>query len=369
MTGGKVLDIVLTAPVYQNILKVSVGSRFMKVSGCILPGLDPKGHKKVCQDAYHFLALNGTLFCMLFDGHGREGHLVSNFCKEYTEKFILNNYKDFISDPKTTISKVFQECQKGLEESQINCELSGSTGILLYVHENSIHTGCIGDSRAILGTLSDSVFTFTRPNNSYARGYNVDRMLKPIPLTVDQKPDNTEESLRIRNSGGIIEKFKDTYSESGHFRIYLPESGGALCMTRSLGDKQAKKFGVIAEPEYKFFSMYSSHDQYIIIGSDGIWDTVDNIEALNFIEMWRDKCCDYIDSTFPANNKNCTPARLLAEECRYRWLGFVENEGAVIDDISCIVIDFSKVHDSLYGSMTTAENLKKIPKKLKHLED
>ena len=33
---------------------------------------------------------------------------------------------------------------------------------------------------------------------------------------------------------------------------------------------------------------------------------------------------------------------MLAEECRYRWLGIVENEGCIIDDISCIIIDFEK---------------------------
>ena len=60
---------------------------------------------------------------------------------------------------------------------------------------------------------------------------------------------------------------------------------------------------------------------------------------------------------------------MLAEECRYRWFGIVENEGCIIDDISCIVIDFSKLNESLIGTIAGHEPMKKLNNGYKHLED
>jgi serine/threonine protein phosphatase PrpC len=367
MIGSNTIDLSFTAPISQKVFSVPIGSRYMKVTGCVLPGLDPKGEDKPCQDVYQVLAMHGSLFVLLFDGHGTEGHKVSAFCVEWTESFIVNHYDEFVEQPKATIIGALEECNEKLAQSGINCDLSGSTAILLFIHENSIHSGCLGDSRAILGTLTDSLFPINPPQNNRVRMYTVTRMLKPIPLTTDQKPDNTEEIVRIRKSGGIIEKFQDSFSPSGHYRVCLPDASSALSMSRSLGDRLAHQFGVTSEPVYQYFSMYSSMDQYIVVASDGVWDVMDNLEVLNFVEMWRDRCSQVADDVFPANCKNSTVARMLAEECRYRWLSHVQNEGSVIDDISCVVIDFSKLSESLYGSMVDAEQLKQVTKGFKHL--
>lgn len=307
---------------------------------------------------------------MLFDGHGTEGHLISDFCVNFVEKYIISKHDFFLNSPKTAVIEAMEECEKALIASTIDCNLSGSTGILLFLQDNNIHSACIGDSRAILGTLTDSLFPYNKPNNPNARGYTVHRMLKPIPLTIDQKPDNTDENLRIRKCGGIIEKFKDSFSPNGHYRVCFPDTAGgsALCMTRSLGDVLAKQYGVISTPEYRYFSMYSSYDQYIVLASDGVWEVMDNLEALNFIEMWRERCSDFADDSYPASSKNCTLARMLAEECRFRWLYHIQHEGVMIDDISVIVLDFAKVNESLYGSMAEGEHMKRYSKAFKHLD-
>lgn len=370
MATSNTVEFILTKPMKQIILSSPIGPRFIKISTCMLPGQDPKGEKKPCQDNFQVLSIYGTLFCFLFDGHGTDGHLVSEFCVNFVEKFIVSKHDFFMNSPKEAVIQAMEECEKALVTSSIDCNLSGSTGILLFIQDNNIHSACIGDSRAILGTLTDTMFPFNKPSNPYARGYSVNRMLKPIPLTIDQKPDNTEENLRIRKSGGIIEKFKDSFSPNGHSRVCLPEAAGgsALCMTRSFGDVLAKQFGVISTPDYRYFSMYSSYDQYIVLASDGIWDVMDNIEVLNFIEMWRDRCSDFESDQYPATYKNCTLARMLAEECRYRWLHHLQNDGVIIDDISVIVLDFAKVNESLYGSMVEGEHLKRYSKAFKHLD-
>ena len=367
MMGKDTLEFNLTRPKKQTTLKTPIGPRFMKITACVLPGIDPRGvEHKICQDNFSVISLNGALFCMLFDGHGVEGHTVSEFCIDYTTKFITANFDLFIENGKQAVTQVLEECDKSVRESQINCDLSGSTGILLVIVENAIHSGCIGDSRAILGTLNDSIFPMNKFHNPNARSYTVDRMLKPIPLTIDQKPDNAEESVRVKQAGGRIERFKDTFSHEGHCRVILPDEGSALSMTRSIGDRLAKKYGILGTPEYRYFSMYSSFDQYIVIASDGVWDVMDNLEVLNFIEMWKERCSDIEFDGFPAQPKNSILARMLAEECRYRWQYHVQAEGVVIDDISVIIINFAKENESMFGSMA-GEQMRKFTKPLKHL--
>jgi hypothetical protein len=36
-------------------------------------------------------------------------------------------------------------------------------------------------------------------------------------------------------------------------------------------------------------------------------------------------------------------AHLLCEEARYRWLGLVQEEDVIIDDISCVVMEFTSM--------------------------
>ncbi len=41
-------------------------------------------------------------------------------------------------------------------------------------------------------------------------------------------------------------------------------------MSRSIGDKAAKKLGVIDIPEMRLYEM-SSVDKFVVIASDGVW--------------------------------------------------------------------------------------------------
>ena len=63
-----------------------------------------------------------------------------------------------------------------------------------------------------------------------------------------------------------------------------------LAMSRSIGDKVGTEVGVIAEPDIKVFPHDQENDQFMILGSDGVWDAVDATEAVNFLEKYRDKC-------------------------------------------------------------------------------
>jgi serine/threonine protein phosphatase PrpC len=58
-------------------------------------------------------------------------------------------------------------------------------------------------------------------------------------------------------------------------------------MSRSLGDKIARKLGVIAEPDIQAIPWRKESDQFLILGTDGLWDVCENHEAANFVEKFR----------------------------------------------------------------------------------
>ena len=71
---------------------------------------------------------------------------------------------------------------------------------------------------------------------------------------------------RIKKKGGVV--FRG--------RVF-----GSLMLTRSFGDKEMKKYGVISIP-YCSSSLINENDLYIIIGSDGVWDTISNEDLFKF---------------------------------------------------------------------------------------
>ena len=60
------------------------------------PGMLINGTQKINQDSYscrsNFAKIKNCLFFGIFDGHGVNGHLVSNLIKYYIPSFFCNNY-------------------------------------------------------------------------------------------------------------------------------------------------------------------------------------------------------------------------------------------------------------------------------------
>ena len=117
-------------------------------------------------------------------------------------------------------------------------------------------------------------------------------------------------------------------------------------MSRSIGDRIAKRYGVVSTPVCHDFTLYDS-DQFIVIASDGIWDVMENIEVVNFVDKFKKICQESSTEEYPAKPENSSIARLLCEEARYRWLGIIESEDVMIDDISCIVVDLEQISGNI----------------------
>ena len=77
-----------------------------------------------------------------------------------------------------------------------------------------------------------------------------------ILITKDHKCCDANEVKRIRDSGGIV--FRE--------RVF-----GTLMLTRSFGDKEMKKYGVLSTPDI-FMKNIDTEDIFVVIASDGVWD-------------------------------------------------------------------------------------------------
>ena len=316
----------------------------VKVYGTIVPGLDPYGGEKKCQDNYSFNFIDDMLLCGLFDGHGPVGEQVSAFSAKYVQEYFRLHVEDFKQQPKETLVHMLEQCDEDLNTTDIKAELSGTTACVVLLTKSLIHTACLGDSRAVLATASEITPELPPPANKFCRNWQVLRKVKAIALTNDQKPNHEEEYLRIRQAGGRVERMADMMGNSlGPYRVWEANSDKpGLAMSRSIGDKVAKKIGVIATPVYHNFTLYPESDLYIIMGSDGIWDVMESQEVVNFVEKFKEPCSiSNLSSEYPAIPQNSSISRLLCEEARYRWFGLIESEDVNIDDISSVIIDIS----------------------------
>ena len=69
----------------------------------------------------------------------------------------------------------------------------------------------------------------------------------------------------------------------GPYRVYKKdESGPGLAMSRSIGDTEAHEIGVTCDPITTVLDHKPDYDFFIVAGSDGVFDVMDNIDVVNF---------------------------------------------------------------------------------------
>merc|ERR1711865_1299283 len=141
-------------------------------------------------------------------------------------------------------------------------------------------------------------------------------MGKPIELTFDQKPELAAEKKRIEAHQGIVEPIIDPEEGPvGPCRVWVKRQAiPGLAMSRSLGDRLASTVGVCADPVVNAFQVDEVNDRFMIVGSDGIWEFIDNEEAIEIVSKYSDPqtACD-----------------VLCAEAFKRW----KSEEYVVDDI------------------------------------
>ena len=288
--------------------------------------LSIKGSQLENQDNYffynnYFLIKNLTFFGIL-DGHGKNGKEVSKYISilfpsylfylladnnlserkleinkeiiklikleespiNIKQMFILtyffNKFElDFPSIPlisndqiklnNTILESIYYSQNALISKYDIDISVSGTTLCSALILGNVLYIINIGDSRAILGTY------YSRLNK-----------WKTTQLSVDHKPNNQNENRRIIFYNGRIERYKNEFGdEVGPYRIYGKDndsSGPGLTMSRSIGDLEAKKYGVIYDPDIFKYEL-KENDKVIVIGSDGLWEQLSNEEVIEII--------------------------------------------------------------------------------------
>ena len=256
------------------------GSGWIKnYGGVSRPGKDVMGKQKINQDSLVSITnINNIKDFNIFgvlDGHGPQGHYISEFASQFIPSQIINNpLIKSLSDPEIIyeklkdnncqiITKAFISCDEELKNVAFDSYNSGSTCTLVIHAGNHIICASTGDSRAIVvyGEEGDDQL------NS----------LKTAQLSMDFKPEIPEEKNRILLSGGVVEQIKNEFGIGiGPYRVWSKgEKFPGLAMSRSIGDLKSKNIGIVPDPGIFEYDL-NNVTKYIVICSDGVWDYLTN---------------------------------------------------------------------------------------------
>ena len=292
-----------------------------------VPGKKENGNKKINQDSYIIERnINGILNFNIFgvlDGHGEYGHYASQFVSRYVISHIKNHpvikkcdepkeiYQKLTLNGYQIIANIFTDADVQIQKEKFDVQNSGTTCIIVIQLEEKIICANTGDSRAIM--IYDTNYSDNLINTKI---YN---------LSYDCKPELPNECQRIYECGGCVERAVDeNEQEGGPYRVWVyGEDYPGLAMSRSIGDLDAKKIGVIPNPQIVEYTL-DSNSKYMLIASDGIWEFITNEEAMK------------IGNKFYLRNDATGLCNELYRESVNYWL----KEDCIIDDITLIVVFF-----------------------------
>ncbi len=189
-------------------------------------------------------------YVAIFDGHGGEScstmlqhklHL-----KLAEESVFFDNLGDaFKLACKSADGEVCEELREKEDDS-------GSCGCFIVYDGRSknLVVGNVGDSKCVLS------------RNGTA-----------LELTKDHRLDNEGERARVLSKGCVVRDGR---------------VNGVLAVTRSFGDVRNKGFGggggIDAEPDVRI-EQVTDRDEFVVLGSDGLWDVWGCQEAVNFLRL------------------------------------------------------------------------------------
>jgi serine/threonine protein phosphatase PrpC len=219
-------------------------------------GQEP-GYKKTNQDICFSANMHGTklhLFGVL-DGHGPNGHHVSSFVKDTFPKGVAS-HPLFRTHPGQALKETFLSTHTALLKTSIDCDYSGCTAAAVLMDKDKLYCGWVGDTRVVVGRRCN------------------DGRLQTVALTVDHKPDQANERVRIEKSKGRVARLVTEKGEQvGPHRVWLKYAWvPGLAMSRALGDVLASRIGVTCEPDMNIYHL-TAEDKYLIMASDGVCDT------------------------------------------------------------------------------------------------
>jgi len=283
----------------------------LRCGGFSTRGRDPDKAFKVNQDG--FVVKNGFAtsredgceqdsLIVMIDGHGRDGHHVTNFLKR-TYPVVLGDHEVKI-EPESSLSASFQEVNKKLKKGDMDCSLSGASFTVMYVIGNKCFTANVGDSRAIAVKREGS-----------------------MALSRDHKPISPRERARIEANGGMVAKivYNEKDEDKQPYRVFKEgEQSPGLAMSRALGDTAAAAVGVVCTPDVNVVTL-DCNVMAVLAASDGVWDRLTNDDVAELVRK-----CMKEGIVSPESI-----AKIVVEDARAKWEAEV-GEG-YIDDITAVM--------------------------------
>lgn len=200
-----------------------------------------QGHRDYMEDEFFIKKNDDFEFYAIFDGHG--GGRVS----KYLKKYMYPEFCKIKTWSKRDVNKVFNSINKKMQDRLKSKAMEmGSTTLITLIKKNTIYIINLGDCRVI----------------SY--GSKIEQ------LSVDHKPNSKDERKRIKDLGGQI------YNDGYEWRV------GNLSVSRSFGDLDTAPY-ISHIPEI-FKRKISKNDKIIIMGSDGLFESLSNCNIVQFVK-------------------------------------------------------------------------------------
>ncbi|KAJ4713466.1 Protein phosphatase 2C family protein [Melia azedarach] len=200
----------------------------------------------------------------IYDGHG--GRLAA----EYAEKRLhanvisaglLRELLDVKAAKKAILDGFRKTDESLLQESASGGWQDGATAVCVWVLGRTVFVANIGDAKAVVARSSIVDESQTNPDGLSS--------LKAIVVTREHKAIYPQERARIQKAGGTV-------SSNGRLQ-------GRLEVSRAFGDRQFKKFGVVATPDIHSFGL-TEREHFIILGCDGLWGVFGPSDAVEFVQ-------------------------------------------------------------------------------------
>lgn len=243
----------------------------------------------VIEDFNAFVGLDGMppqAFFGVYDGHG--GVDAAEHAESQLPAAIAAS-ASFATDPQAALRAGIEATDASFlikaEQEALTC---GATACTVFIRENTMYVGWLGDSQAMLC-----------------------RAGAPVELMVPHKPERPDEKKRIEDAGGVVVMY-------GTWRVQ-----GQLSVARAIGDIKLKKY-VIGNPDTTETALDGTED-YLVIACDGLWDVMTHATVVEFVAAWRAKN--------PGQEKGLAAA--LADHCL--------NELNSTDNITVVVVFFHPI--------------------------
>jgi len=205
----------------------------------------------------------------VFDGHG--GAHISRFCQRHFLEVFKSNDHFSKGDFKRAFQESYLDIDRILQTPKAQKELRklmNSTDD----KNDFLHGGCTACVALIVG---DTLYVANAGDSRCV----ISRDRKAVACTVDHTPELESEQERIEVAGGEI-------TENGR----IPGPVSSLNLSRAIGDldfKQdpdlpAEEQIITALPDV-FEIKLDKHDEFLILGCDGIWDYFTNQEIVEFV--------------------------------------------------------------------------------------